>query len=66
MNQETIIEEAEVKPESKEKEIKWITKEDIIKKDEKILVEVWRFIKNHYELFLGMFVGALIQWLIMK
>lgn len=45
---------------------KWIEADNLVKKDERVMLQVYRFIKINWKLFIGMFIGALIQWLIMK
>jgi len=48
------------------KDIQWITTDSLIKKDEKVMIQTYRFVKSNWKLFVGMFIGALITWLVMK
>lgn len=80
MNQETIvkeeIKEEEIKEEAPvvkvreiEEKAKYVMRKDLfIRKDEKVLIEVYRFIRDilTWRFFLGIILGSILTWLLMR
>jgi len=54
--------------ESVEKDVKWVEAKDdfVVRRDEKLVLGVYRFVRTYYQFFFGLFLGLLIMGLILK